>query len=657
MFNLCGHARAKTTMALAAFMAIMLSGTARAEDWKSPPRTFKDPLGVDLSGDEISRDQTFLTIGDPSAGGLSWMFHAHYPTLRADWRGYVGNACTDPPPIFSAPSCDPSLTYVLVWIGESATTFEPSGSSFINWSGTGSTLSLSGTTYTYTDSDGTIYTIDATNGLSGIKHPNGMALTISGSSVVSNTGFALMFDDTAHAVEAVNMLAHGCEPPSTCGTYDARVTLTDSTVTGYTYEVRDPANNAWEYDVDQKFTYEDPATHEMVHGPRTLWAFEDPTGYAFSTTRATRGGLTHFIDPRGTFTYSGQPAYAPPEMSYTNTTTDPSNNLMFTSFMNLGYGIGGFITDGLGRTTVYSVAIYNHGTSTVTHLPIAQWTQFTGVTAPEGDYTTYTYDSRGNVTNATRYGKPGSGLSESFTASYPSTCVNPVTCNQPDWTKDAKGNETDYTYDATHGGVLTVVLPADQNGLRRKTFNTYTAYDTLHGIIYRLTRSETCGLTATQLSTLTACPAATSTSVTTTDYGTSGTAPYTYKSFMPYSVTQTDGAGSLSATTTYTYDVMGNVTVVDGPRTDVDDRSYKTWDADRRVVCEIGVDPDGAGTLVRAMVRHVYDAAGRETETDTGTGASTTDCTPAISMAVAMKTLVTFDAAGRAVTTKTVSVP
>ncbi|MEI9905316.1 MAG: hypothetical protein WDN06_16215 [Asticcacaulis sp.] len=156
-------------------------------------------------------------------------------------------------------------------------------------------------------------------------------------------------------------------------------------------------------------------------------------------------------------------------------------------------------------------------------------------------------------------------MSESITSSYPSTCTNPVTCNQPTWTRDAKGNETDYTYDSTHGGVLTVTLPADQNSRRRKTFNTYTTYDTGYGLIYRLTRSETCGLNATQLSTLTACPATTATSVTMTDYGTSTTAPYTYKSFMPYSVTQTDGAGSVSATTTYTYDIIGNVITVDGP--------------------------------------------------------------------------------------------
>ena len=42
------------------------------------------------------------------------------------------------------------------------------------------------------------------------------------------------------------------------------------------------------------------------------------------------------------------------------------------------------------------------------------------------------------------------------TASYASSCTNVVICNKPTSTSDARGNTTDYTYDATHGGVLTV---------------------------------------------------------------------------------------------------------------------------------------------------------------------------------------------------------
>ncbi|MEI9905315.1 MAG: hypothetical protein WDN06_16210 [Asticcacaulis sp.] len=363
-----------------AAVGIAFGFPACADDWKAPPREFKDPLGVDLSGNDIPGDKTFLTIGDPSAGGLSLTFHIHHPDLEKDWSFGVSPACDDPPPIFSDPSCDPSLQYILVWIGESATTFEPSGSDFINWSGTGSTLSLSGTTYTYTESDGTTYTFGG-SGPAVIRHPNGMTVTVGGGTIVSNTGFALTIGSTVGTAKAVNMVAHGCNP---CSVYDSMITLANSTDPDYAYQVTDPAGGNWYYEIEDKYAYEDPASHELVAGPRTLWAFKDPTGYAFSTTRGKYGGLTGFTDPRGTFQYSGQTSIAHPELPYTNTTKDPSGAVLFTSFMNLGYGIGGSIVDNLGRHTVYAVSVFDHGTSTVTYRPIAQWSRFYSVNLPRG---------------------------------------------------------------------------------------------------------------------------------------------------------------------------------------------------------------------------------------------------------------------------------
>ena len=596
---------------------------AYCQDWIEPPRKYLDPLGVDMSEVNIPRDDTFLTIGNPSADGLSWTYHAHFQGLIGDFRIAVGTPCSGPPPIFSDPSCDGSLTYILFGIGESATTFEPTGpTTFDNWSGTASTLSLAGGIYTYTEGDGTVYTTGA-NGLATIVHPNGVKVTISytssvATSAVTNTGFAFKFPATGGnngSIYAVNMSAHSCATIASCAASDSQITNLgnpevqigpDATVLS-NFEITDPAGQKWEYRGFAKFNYEDLGTHEIIHGPRTLWAFQDPTGYWFRTTRAIRGGLTSFSDPRGTFVYSGQAPYDDPDSSYAGTTKDPSGAVVYTAEMNSTRGLGMDYEDGLGRQTTYAVTEDNHGISTFTSLPIAPWSRLSSITYPEGDYVTYAYDARGNITSAVKTGKWGSGLSESVTSSYPSTCTNPVTCNKPTWTRDAKGNETDYTYDSTHGGVLTATSPIDANSLRKKTFNTYTSYNTGDGLIYRLTRSETCGLTATQLSTLTACPATAATSVTTTTYF--------GKTFQPLTVTQTDGASSVSATTTYTYDYVGNVTIIDGPRTDVDDRTYKTYDANRRVIYEAGVLPSG---LQRTVVHHVYDAAGRELRTDTG---------------------------------------
>jgi hypothetical protein len=264
-------------------------------------------------------------------------------------------------------------------------------------------------------------------------------------------------------------------------------------------------------------------------------------------------------------------------------------------------------TDGLGRSTFYT-----YDGNFVTRATLA-----------EGNAVVYGYDSRHNLIGVTNKAKPGSGIADvvTYQAGYDATCSNMKKCNQPNWSQDGNANRTDYTYDVTHGGVLKIMLPADQNGLRRTTFNTYTPFNTGSGIIYRITRSETCGLSTAQL-TLNACPTTPTTSVTNTAYGDSGTAPNTYKSFLPLSVAKTDGAGSLSVTTSFSYDNAGRVVAVDGPRTDVNDIAYITYDAVGRKIFEIGVDPDGGGPLPRSMIKHTYDNDDHEIRMDFGSGSS-----------------------------------
>ena len=132
----------------------------------------------------------------------------------------------------------------------------------------------------------------------------------------------------------------------------------------------------------------------------------------------------------------------------------------------------------------------------------------TRVTIPEGNYVQYTYDARGNVTEERHVSKtPGTPADIVLDANYDATCTNPVKCNEPNWTKDALGNQTDYTYDATHGGVLTVTKPAATTGGTRPkvtyTYATKHAYYYQSGSIvaspvatYRLTAMSTCMTTA-----------------------------------------------------------------------------------------------------------------------------------------------------------------
>jgi YD repeat-containing protein len=131
-----------------------------------------------------------------------------------------------------------------------------------------------------------------------------------------------------------------------------------------------------------------------------------------------------------------------------------------TVVSNLTIGRPTSITDPLSRTTSFQY----DGSGRLTR-----------TTAPEGNYVQLTLDARGNVTQTQAVAKPGSNAAPiTSSASYEATCSNPVTCNQPLSTTDARGNVTNYSYDPTHGGLLSVTAPAAPNGVRPQTRYSYS---------------------------------------------------------------------------------------------------------------------------------------------------------------------------------------
>jgi hypothetical protein len=92
-------------------------------------------------------------------------------------------------------------------------------------------------------------------------------------------------------------------------------------------------------------------------------------------------------------------------------------------------------------------------------------------TYPESNILQIDRDSLGNAAAVTEVPKVGSGLSPKVssqvfqTGSTPNTLcgfATTVLCDKPIARVDAKGNQTDFTYDPVHGGVLTKTLPAVQ---------------------------------------------------------------------------------------------------------------------------------------------------------------------------------------------------
>ncbi|RXZ63894.1 hypothetical protein ETX26_08030, partial [Pelagerythrobacter rhizovicinus] len=287
-----------------------------------------------------------------------------------------------------------------------------------------------------------------------------------------------------------------------------------------------------------------------------------------------------------------------------------------------------------GTTTVVETSTSGGESSTVTSTPAAQQPvsiengtndtiSFTydangrkiRETRPEGDYAHWTRDARGNVTETRHVAKPNSGLADIVaTASFPATCTNPATCNKPDYTIDARGNRTDYTY-ATHGGVTRVRYPAPSGSGTRPEINyVYSArFPHIRNASGNLVPASQAQYKVTQI---TACATAATCSGTANE--TKVTLAYDTPNLLLTQMTVASGNGAVSATTTYAYDDADNLITVDGPLSGTGDTTHYFYDAYNRRRGVIGPDPDGAGSRQRRAERYTFDIESRVTKVETG---------------------------------------
>lgn len=264
-------------------------------------------------------------------------------------------------------------------------------------------------------------------------------------------------------------------------------------------------------------------------------------------------------------------------------------------------------------------------------------------TYPEGNYVQYTRDARGNVTETRAVGKPNGGATDiTSSASFSASCTNALTCNQPDFVIDARGNRTDFTYDPVHGGVTRVQAPAAVTGQARPT--TDYGYSQLYAKVvnpsgalvnqdtpqWRVTSVKTCSTAAT-------CAGTANETHTTIAYDT--------PNLLPSSVTVAAGNGSLSATTSFTYDARDNLIAQDGPLSGSGDTVHHFYDARDRRRGTIGPDPDGAGTQLRFAVRYTFDEESRVLTTEVGT-ATGTDEAALNAMAILQRVENVYDSRG-----------
>lgn len=272
-------------------------------------------------------------------------------------------------------------------------------------------------------------------------------------------------------------------------------------------------------------------------------------------------------------------------------------------------------------------------------------------TGPEGETTDYDYDNRGNVTQVTQSPKTGSSEADIVTsATYSSSCANPVVCNLPSTTTDATGQVTNYSWDATHGGPLIVTMPAATTGgvrpRNRYHYEAQTAqFKNSSGVVVAAPTSVTLPVEISSCAVNASCNNTANEVLTTIGYGvTTGVA----NNLNVASVTRGSGSVPAMAVTAATWTPDGDLATVDGPLSGTGDTTQYRYDTSRRMVGVVGPDPDGAGAGLNRAQRITRNDRGQPTLTEVGTTAGYTDPNWA-AFSPLLKSSVAYDDMGRPV--------
>lgn len=381
------------------------------------------------------------------------------------------------------------------------------------------------------------------------------------------------------------------------------------------------------------------------------------TSYTYPSATVTnvtdRAGRTSVLttDTSGRLTGIRRPGSAADNISYVYGTDGKVSSATKDGITN-SYTVPGTnqyrSTDPLGHATTVTIdaasgrpaSVTDASNATVSYLYDSN-ARVQRVTQPEGNYTTYGYDARGNATIITNVAKSGSGLANILTtAGYDATCANVVKCNKPNSVTDARGSVTDYSYDTTHGGVLTVTRPAPTvGGVRPQTRYTYTQVQGAG--------APSLYPPVSMLTSVAACPTG-ATCTTADEIRQSATHN---SNLLPITVTRGNTSGTVSATSTIAYDARGNVDTVDGPLAGTADTTKYRYDLADQLVGFTSPDPDGASALKPRAIRITYRPDGQVSKGELGNVTDQTD-TAWTGMTVLQTVDVGFDTNSRAITEK-----
>ena len=653
--------------ALFGVVATLLAGTAHAQLPVPPVRQAIDENGVDLMTGAFVVSQTDIAIGPSDASSLS------YSRAATSQSGtYFYRANTD---ILLKLAQDTTTGVYTADVTDGFATdkFRKLGSTYTSTNGMGSTLLFDtpSQTYIYTKRDGTVTKFPAASdndGYDGIRAvsveaPNGLKAEYHNKnthlqSIVNNAGYQLKLDygsstmpNNATKASVINRASDYCDPDSdSCpATSTAPSVLYSWSQAPYNGEVG-PVNLLTVTDAAGRITRWSMAANANLPG--------DGSGPS-----AVKSAISATDDTTIVYKYYGEGPYGPVNRVSSVTRRGMTWNYDIQDWNTSQPLI--VVTDPLGQTrkvrSDLAVSLVRSDTDGLNRTVAYQYDTFgrrTRITFPDANYIQITYDARGNVTETRNVAKPGSGLADIVSsATYPTSCSNPKTCNQPTSTTDPLGRVTNYVYDETHGGVLTVTQPSPSVGATRpETRYSYTAvyawFKNSAGAlvqattpVYKLTGVSACQTGASCIGTVAEAKTSIAYQAGSSNAG---------ANILPVNATTSAGDGSVSQTVTTTYDGIGNALTVDGPLAGAADTVRTRYDILRRVIGVIGPDPDGAGALKNRALRNAYNLDDQLVTAERGTVASQSDNDWSGFTALSQET-VAYDIVGRPITKTLVS--
>ncbi len=593
---------------------------AVAQDYPIYPLVrYGDQNNINLVDGTYLLHEAGVSIGQPGSGGLSYS----RDFINGFWSSNYGGSVYD-----SGSSATVTIDRTTVQFTGS-TTYTPVVADGSTLSKTVISQCFQGylnywfacSQYTYTSRDGIIYRLQSLpRSLSGavtipelteIDYPSGekVWLNISGSqdssgnwsywlySITNNYGYALNFVyDGNGMISSVTAVNTACNP-SVCPGPWPTVHYTTTMVSGpgssiqYNYTTQDPVGNTAHY------TYVAPSG--IGAGASTL-TIQAPSSSASAVTVNfdSHMRVTSFNNGAVSWTY----AYATStgaNPALTTTATNPYGKTRIVS-SSVATALPATDQNELGKTTTY---IYNSGN------------QLAEVIHPEFDSEQYGYDARGNQISAQKYDKTGANWIYLSQAGYPTTCslpFTPVNCNKPLWTQDGAGNQTTFSWDPGHGGLLVQTSPAAPNGVSPQTRISYSpiTITPVYGVSTSYQIQLPTVISVCRTAAAPACVGTADETTTTISYVGSSTG-------QPMSTTVAGGSPLLSAQTALTYDAVDNVHTVKNPMNAVTTYWYN---AARQLWAE--VDPDVNGHGNPAALKFTYTPDDLVQEVDVGTAAS-----------------------------------